>query len=95
MALREIGRAKLNLTLEILGRRADGYHELRSLVAFAGLGDELALEPGSALDLDIHGPFAQSLSGDNLVIRAAEAASVSAPGIELGRFRLVKQLPIA
>ena len=35
MALREIGRAKLNLTLEILGRRADGYHELRSLVAFA------------------------------------------------------------
>ena len=35
MALREIGRAKLNLTLEILGRRADGYHELRSLVAEA------------------------------------------------------------
>ena len=95
MALREIGRAKLNLTLEILGRRADGYHELRSLVAFAGLGDELTLEPGSALDLDIHGPFAQSLSGDNLVVRAAEAASVSAPGIKLGRFRLVKQLPVA
>jgi 4-diphosphocytidyl-2-C-methyl-D-erythritol kinase len=95
MALREIGRAKLNLTLEILGRRADGYHELRSLVAFAGLGDELALEPGSALDLDINGPFAQSLSGDNLVVRAAEAASVSAPGIKLGRFRLLKQLPVA
>ena len=50
MALRDIGRAKLNLTLEVLGRRADGYHELRSLVAFAGLGDEIALEPGSALD---------------------------------------------
>lgn len=95
MALREIGRAKLNLTLEILGRRADGYHELRSLVAFAGLGDELTLEPGSALDLDIEGPFAQSLSGDNLVIRAAEAASVSAPSIKLGRFRLVKRLPVA
>ena len=29
MALREIGRAKLNLTLEVLGRRADGYHELQ------------------------------------------------------------------
>ena len=35
------------------------------------------------------------MSGDNLVIRAAEAASVSAPGVKLGRFRLVKQLPVA
>ena len=41
MALRDIGRAKLNLTLEVLGRRADGFHELRSLVAFADLGDEI------------------------------------------------------
>jgi 4-diphosphocytidyl-2-C-methyl-D-erythritol kinase len=95
MALREIGRAKLNLTLEVLGRRADGYHELRSLVAFAGLGDELTLEPGSGLDLEIKGPFAQSLSGDNLVIKAAQAASLSAPGMTLGRFRLVKRLPVA
>ncbi len=95
MALREIGRAKLNLTLEVLGRRVDGYHELRSLVAFAGLGDELTFEPGSGLELEIKGPFAPSLSGDNLVIRAAEAASLSAPGITLGRFRLVKQLPVA
>jgi 4-diphosphocytidyl-2-C-methyl-D-erythritol kinase len=95
MALREIGRAKLNVTLEILGRRADGYHELRSLVVFADVGDELTLEPGSALELDIEGPFAQSLSGDNLVVRAAEAASLSAPRIKLGRFRLVKRLPVA
>ena len=95
MALREIGRAKLNLTLEILGRRADGYHELSSLVAFPGLGDELTLEPGSALEFGIEGPFAQSLSGDNLVVKAAEAASVSAPGIKLGGFRLVKRLPVA
>jgi 4-diphosphocytidyl-2-C-methyl-D-erythritol kinase len=95
MALRDIGRAKLNLTLEVLGRRADGYHELRSLVAFAALGDELTLEPGSALELETQGPFAATLSGDNLVIRAAEAASVSAPGIKLGRFHLLKQLPVA
>ena len=61
MALRDIGRAKLNLTLEVLGRRADGYHELRSLVAFADLGDELTLEPGAALDLETQGPFARSV----------------------------------
>lgn len=97
MALRDIGRAraKLNLTLEVLGRRPDGYHELRSLVAFADLGDEITLQQVAELDLETQGPFAEALSGDNLVIRAAEAASVSAPGVKLGRFRLVKQLPVA
>jgi 4-diphosphocytidyl-2-C-methyl-D-erythritol kinase len=95
MALRDIGRAKLNLTLEVLGRRPDGYHELRSLVAFADLGDEITLQQGAALDLETQGPFAEALSGYNLVIRAAEAASASAPGVKLGRFCLVKQLPVA
>ena len=94
-ALRDIGRAKLNLTLEVLGRRADGFHELRSLVAFANLGDESTLRAGRGARPGDEGPFAGALSGDNLVIRAAEAASVSAPGVKLGRFRLVKQLPVA
>ena len=47
-ALRDTGRAKLNLTLEVLGRRADGFHELRSLVAFASLGDEVEFDPHGA-----------------------------------------------
>ncbi|WP_108681421.1 4-(cytidine 5'-diphospho)-2-C-methyl-D-erythritol kinase [Methyloceanibacter sp. wino2] len=41
MRTRDIAWAKLNLTLEVLGRREDGFHELRSLVAFAGVGDTL------------------------------------------------------
>ncbi|ODR94935.1 hypothetical protein AUC70_03900 [Methyloceanibacter stevinii] len=41
MRIRDIAWAKLNLTLEVLGRRDDGFHELRSLVAFAGVGDTL------------------------------------------------------
>lgn len=93
--LREIGRAKLNLTLEVLGRRPDGFHELRSLVAFAGLGDDIELEPSGALELEALGPFAPGLSEDNLVISAAEAARASARGVKLGRFRLVKTLPVA
>ena len=48
-ALRDTARAKLNLTLEVLGRRADGYHEVRSLVAFAEFGDSLELEPGTGV----------------------------------------------
>jgi len=94
-ALRETGWAKLNLTLEVLGRRADGFHELRSLVAFAGLGDEVELEPDGALELKVEGPFAHALGGDNLILKAAKAALDLAPNLRLGCFRLVKLLPVA
>ena len=47
--------AKLNLTLRVVGRRADGYHELESLVAFAGLCDWLGFDPGDDLMLEVFG----------------------------------------
>jgi 4-diphosphocytidyl-2-C-methyl-D-erythritol kinase len=94
-ALRDTAKAKINLTLEVLGRRPDFYHEIRSLVAFAALGDGLELEPGKDLALKIEGPFARALSGDNLVLAAANAAKAKARGIKLGGFRLVKTLPVA
>ena len=43
----EKARAKINLTLSILGRRSDGYHALLSLVAFADVADIVTLDPGS------------------------------------------------
>ena len=70
--LRDIARAKVNLTLEILGRRADGYHELRSLVAFTRFGDALSVHPGKPFSLQVDGPFASALDGGNLVQAAAE-----------------------
>jgi len=94
-ALRDTAKAKLNLTLEVLGGRDDFYHEIRSLVAFAALGDGLELEPGQGLALAVDGPFAAAHSGDNLVIAAAEAARSKARAITLGRFSLVKNLPVA
>ena len=94
-ALRDTAKAKVNLTLEVLGRRADGYHEVRSLVGFTALGDGLELVSGDGLALAIEGPFAGALHGDNLVIAAAEAAKAKAPGIALGRFLLTKTLPVA
>ena len=67
--------AKVNLTLRVLGRRADGYHELMSLVAFADLGDRLSLAPGAELALAVRGPNAAQIGGsaDNLVLKAAHA----------------------
>ena len=95
--------AKVNLDLKVLGRRADGYHELDSLVAFAGVGDLLTLEPGPELSLTVGGPHGLGLEVDerNLVLRAARAlardsglAQKIGP-LRWGRFHLVKRLPVA
>lgn len=95
--LRERAPAKVNLTLHVLGRRGDGYHELDSLVAFAGVGDELRLEPGPGLSLTITGPGAGECGpdSDNLVLRAAHALAQRRPGLRAGHFTLVKRLPVA
>ncbi len=89
--------AKVNLTLHVLGRRADGWHELDGVVAFAGCCDWLALEPGAPLSLVVDGPTAAAAGplADNLVLRAARALIERAPGLRLGRFRLRKALPVA
>ena len=94
-ALHDIGRAKINLTLEVLGRRGDGFHELRSLVAFTNFGDCLALDPGDGLDLKVEGPFAAALGPGNLVLEAGRAARARVPNSRLGQFRLIKSLPVA
>ncbi|MGE0256671.1 MAG: 4-(cytidine 5'-diphospho)-2-C-methyl-D-erythritol kinase [Alphaproteobacteria bacterium] len=89
--------AKLNLYLHVVGRRADGYHLLDSLVAFATLGDRLQARPARRLSLARGGPFAGDLPGDadDLVSRAVHAAARHvgrAPALTL---RLEKRLPVA
>jgi 4-diphosphocytidyl-2-C-methyl-D-erythritol kinase len=89
--------AKINLTLHVLGRRADGYHALESLVAFAGTGDDLGLEPGTQIALHVQGPTAP-LAGndaDNLVLKAARLLAERVPGLKTGTFHLTKRLPVA
>ena len=70
----EAAPAKLNLALHVTGRRADGYHSLEMLVAFAEIGDELEAVPAKKDSLAITGPFAKALgnSDSNLVLRALE-----------------------
>ncbi len=89
--------AKINLTLRVLGRRADGYHELESLVAFADLADTLTLQLGEATALDVFGPFANASgnSSDNLVLKALSALGQRVDGLTAGHFRLEKKIPVA
>jgi 4-diphosphocytidyl-2-C-methyl-D-erythritol kinase len=93
----EDARAKVNLTLRVVGRRVDGYHDLESVVAFADCADRLSLAPGSELHLSTTGPLAQACgeSGDNLVFKAAELLAARVPGLKLGDFVLDKVLPVA
>jgi 4-diphosphocytidyl-2-C-methyl-D-erythritol kinase len=96
-ALVEEGRAKVNLTLRVIGRRTDGYHDLESLVAFADCADRLTLAPGHDLKLTTTGPLAGECgeTSDNLVLRAALLLAERVPGLKLGEFTLDKVLPVA
>jgi len=95
--LSEAAPAKINLTLLVTGRRADGYHLLDSLVVFAGAHDCLTAVPSGTLTLEIDGPFGAGLASepDNLVLRAGRALAASA-GLRGGaHIRLEKNLPVA
>jgi 4-diphosphocytidyl-2-C-methyl-D-erythritol kinase len=89
--------AKVNLTLRVVGRRPDGYHELESLVAFADVADTLTLEPDAPLTLAVTGPTATAAgpAEENLVLKAARALAGRVPGLRLGGFLLTKNLPVA
>lgn len=94
-----LAAAKVNLDLRVIGRRADGYHELDSLVVFPSIGDLLTFEPAPALTLQVEGPEAASLRDlppdENLVLRAAEQLR-SVTGTQAGaRITLRKELPVA
>lgn len=91
----EIAKAKINLTLRVLGRRADGYHELVSLVAFADVGDVVTLWPDAGLAFEMDGPFAQAIDGENLIEKTCRLLREMAPQARLGRFQLTKGLPVA
>ena len=95
--LHETAPAKVNLTLRILDRRRDGYHNLESLVAFADECDRLAFVPGGALKLVVRGPEARATGrlADNLVLKAARLLAAKIKGLTLGRFTLTKNLPVA
>ncbi|WP_036255763.1 4-(cytidine 5'-diphospho)-2-C-methyl-D-erythritol kinase [Methylocapsa acidiphila] len=95
--LTERAPAKINLTLHVLGRRADGWHDLESLVVFSRGGDCLSLAAGEPLSLVVDGPTASAAGAldDNLVLRAARNFSKHYAGAKLGAFHLVKRLPVA
>lgn len=95
--LSQLARAKINLTLRVTGKRADGYHELESLVVFADVADTLTLEPAGHVSIAARGPFAAVVgaAGDNLIVKAHDRLAALVPGLKGGRFDLDKRIPVA
>jgi len=97
MRIEALAPAKLNLTLHVTGRRADGFHLLDSLVCFVSTGDRISVETGQEPGLEIQGPFADALVGEdageggNLVARALDILE----GVPPLRIGLEKNLPVA
>lgn len=92
-----LARAKVNLWLNVGGRRADGYHLLDSLIAFTDLADEIEATPSDRLELSVDGPFAPALAGeaDNLVLKAARLLAGRAGVAPKVALRLTKHIPVA
>lgn len=100
--MKRFAPAKINLFLHVGGRRADGYHELLSLVVFANCGDTVTVGPGSgSTRLEVTGPAGAGLdaSPSNLVLKAEAALRAWArghghatPAVSIG---LDKHLPLA
>jgi 4-diphosphocytidyl-2-C-methyl-D-erythritol kinase len=89
--------AKVNLWLNVVGRRPDGYHLLDSLVAFVDLADTLDVRPSDGLSLELAGPQAAGLAGDpdNLVLKAARLLADRAGVLPRAAIRLGKHIPVA
>ena len=92
MTVRVLAPAKINLALHVTGQRADGYHELDTLVAFGPAYDVVHVTAAATNSLEISGPEAGGLAagGNNLILRAAEAVDVGSAA-----FQLEKNLPVA
>jgi len=93
----EVAFAKINLALHVRKRRADGYHDIETLFAFAQDGDVLSASLADTLSLEIDGPFGAGLQADesNLVLRTALSLKAYFGVTQGAAIRLDKRLPIA
>ena len=98
MAVAAFAAAKVNLYLHVTGRRADGYHLVDSLVAFADIGDRVTARQAAGLSLTVTGPEAAALAGignNNLVLRAAHLLAGHSGAAAGAALHLQKNLPVA
>lgn len=88
--------AKINLFLEVLSKRPDGYHDIESLLQMVGLYDELILEEAAGKEIILECPPVPALAGpDNLIYRAARELIKYTGQKKAARIILTKNIPLA
>ena len=91
--LQALSRVKVNLYLHIIGKRADGYHNLDSLVAFPEIGDEILVSPSNSVNLKITGKSKKELNEkENLILKAIKLLKNRKMGADI---LLIKDTPIS
>ena len=91
--LQALSRVKVNLYLHIIGKRADGYHNLDSLVAFPEIGDEILVSPSNSINLKITGKSKKELNEkENLILKAIKLLKNKKMGADI---HLIKETPIS
>ena len=94
--IKTIARAKINLTLRILGKNETGFHLIESITAFSDFGDEVEIFTNSSCDqLEINGPFAKDLEGDNIVVKALEYFRKETIWTQPVTIKIFKRIPVA
>ena len=94
--LKTIARAKINLTLRVLGKSETGFHLIESITAFSDFGDEVEIFTNSSRDqLEISGPFSKDLEGDNIVVKALEYFRKETIWTQPITIKIFKQIPVA
>jgi 4-diphosphocytidyl-2-C-methyl-D-erythritol kinase len=84
--------AKINLTLEVLGKRTDGYHEIRSVIQTLSFCDSLQITPGK--EVEFKGNIPDWSSERSLVIKAVESLKKATGSIMGARIKIKKRIPL-
>src|SRR6186997_221447 len=88
-----VAPAKINWTLEMLGRRKDGYHEIRTILQTIELHDELTFEPADQVSLEVIGPHIAD--DEDLILQAARLRRERDRDSSGVSIKLDKRVPVA
>ena len=84
--------AKINLTLEVLGKRNDGYHEIRSVIQTLSFCDSLQITPGK--EVEFKGNIPEWSSERSLVIKAVESLKKATGSVMGAKIKIKKRIPL-
>ena len=94
--IKAVAFAKVNLTLQILRRKKDGFHLIDSISSFCHFGDQVeVIVNSSSNDLEITGPFASELAGPNIVTKTLEYFRNETGWLQPIKIKICKNIPIA